>query len=276
MSEEQMGGVTYRATGSGDVTLLFVHGYGCSLLDWDAQVSALSDEFRCIAIDLPGHGASPLPGRPGMAPLAEAINVVKDRAAGRRVVLVGHSLGTRLVIDAVLAEGDKVAGLVLIDGRYYDGTRDGIERRMTALIDEQGFPAFIQRNFAGMFTENADPTLKARVLAQAARLDADFGRALFLDAVLSDPVRGPETLGRLDVPVLLLQSTDIDDQRRLISLRPGASARYMRAVSEWVPGAEVEVVPGVGHFTMIEAADAVNDRIRSFARKVSTGTDLRG
>ena len=275
MAEEQIGGVTYRTTGSGDVTLLFVHGYGCSLLDWGAQVSALSDEFRCIAIDLPGHGASPLPGRPGMAPLVEAINVVKDKAAGRRVVLVGHSLGTRLVIDAFLAGVRRVVGLVLIDGRYYDGTRDELEWRMTALIDEQGFPAFIQRNFTGMFTENADPTLRARVLAQAARLDADFGRALFLDAVLSDPVRGSETLGRLDVPVLLLQSTDIDNQRRLISLRPGASARYMRAISEWVPGAEVEIVPGVGHFTMVEAADVVNDRIRSFARKVSTGANFR-
>ena len=49
-----------ESKGNGPLTLLFVHGFGCNLHDWDAQVAALSSQYSCIAIDLPGFGKSVL------------------------------------------------------------------------------------------------------------------------------------------------------------------------------------------------------------------------
>ena len=51
------GELNVRVTGAQDPTLIFVHGFACSLEDWDAQVNALSSQFRCVALDLPGHGS---------------------------------------------------------------------------------------------------------------------------------------------------------------------------------------------------------------------------
>src|SRR5262245_46664662 len=45
------GGINFRVTGSGEPALLFVHGFACSLDDWDGQVKPLSSRMRCAALD---------------------------------------------------------------------------------------------------------------------------------------------------------------------------------------------------------------------------------
>ena len=67
-SDCSIGQINARVVGSQQATLIFVHGFACALDDWDRQVEALSPRFRCVALDLPGHGRSP---RPDMASIAE-------------------------------------------------------------------------------------------------------------------------------------------------------------------------------------------------------------
>ena len=50
--------INFVVRGTGDPTLTFVHGFACSLKDWEEQFRALSPRFRCVALDLPGHGDS--------------------------------------------------------------------------------------------------------------------------------------------------------------------------------------------------------------------------
>src|SRR4051794_6803101 len=53
--------VNYVVRGTGDPTLIFVHGFACSLDNWEEQLRGLSPSFRCVALDLPGHGGSATP-----------------------------------------------------------------------------------------------------------------------------------------------------------------------------------------------------------------------
>jgi hypothetical protein len=48
--------INFRVVGTDEPTLILVHGFACTLEDWDAQVRGLSPRFRCAALDLPGHG----------------------------------------------------------------------------------------------------------------------------------------------------------------------------------------------------------------------------
>jgi pimeloyl-ACP methyl ester carboxylesterase len=71
--------------------IVFLHGTRLTAAQWTPQVSALSDEFDCLAIDLPGHGAR----REQPFTLASASESVADAIAtqaGGRAVLVGQSL----------------------------------------------------------------------------------------------------------------------------------------------------------------------------------------
>lgn len=258
-----------QVTGDGDTAVIFVHGFGCALADWAAQVAHLSPRFKCIALDLPGHGASPVPDTPTMQALADAVNRVKQEAGTEHVVLVGHSLGTRVITDAYLQSPDQVIGLVFLDGRYYDGDPAEVLARMTALVDGTGFSGFIERAFPGMFTERSSPHQREQITRRAMAMDPVFGRAIFLESVCWDCTHGREKISQIRVPVLLLQSTDIDASRRQISMQPGMRTRYMDTVEKLVADADVKIVANVGHFAMLEAPDEVSREIDNFVEQLS-------
>jgi pimeloyl-ACP methyl ester carboxylesterase len=258
-----------RVTGEGEPTLLFVHGFSCGLDDWDAQVQGLSPSFRCVALDLPGHGGSAAPQAATMAALGSAVNAAKEQSGGRRIILIGHSLGAKVIREAYSQSSACVIGLILIDGAFYDSNREILVSKAKAAIDSGGFTAYARRHFADMFLESSDPTLRERILARALELDPIFGRDLYLEAVGWDPLRGKDTLKQIAVPVLVLQATEVNSEFQRRPLQPGMSTPFMETVTSLVPRSEARIIPGSGHFPMIEAAGAVNEAIRDFATRVA-------
>lgn len=111
------GGVMVRAVraGTGDTTLLLLHGYGESLITWRAVFDRLASRTRVIAIDLPGFGVSGKPDLPySLAAMTERLSSFLDRNVTGPVVLVGHSMGGELAASLALARPDRVHALILI------------------------------------------------------------------------------------------------------------------------------------------------------------------
>lgn len=265
MTAKPPANIRMRDIGAGEPALIFVHGFACALEDWDAQIAVLSKRYRCVAVDLPGHGGSAAGTRATMDGIAGVLSEVRRAVGAERVVLVGHSLGVRNVIDSYLAEPEGVAGLVLVDGRFYDGDPGEVAARTAALVDGPGgYVEFARKAFAGMFTERADPALRDRVVARAQQLDPGLARALLIESILWDSTKGRSALARLKLPVLHLQSSDLTPERKLISLQPDSWTQFMALVADLVPGAVVKAVPGIGHFTMLEAAGTVTSEIDAF------------
>jgi len=92
-------------------TLVFLHGTRVTRAMWDPQVAALTDRYRVVTVDLPGHGV--FADMPFRMPRAVAIaRSVIDRAGGRAIV-VGQSLGGYVAMELAAAHPGHVAGLVL-------------------------------------------------------------------------------------------------------------------------------------------------------------------
>ena len=93
--------------------IVFIHGTRLTRAQWWPQLRRLSDHYRCIAVDLPGHGA--LGDEPFT--IERAVELVRRaidaEAPSGRAVLVGLSLGGYMAIDTAEAYPDRVAGLVL-------------------------------------------------------------------------------------------------------------------------------------------------------------------
>lgn len=104
----------WTAVGPADApAIVFVHGTRLSRGQWAAQLRLLSDRFRCIAVDLPGHGAladTPF-SRDAAADLVAA--AIEAESADGRAVVVGLSLGGYVAIDTADRHPERVAGLVL-------------------------------------------------------------------------------------------------------------------------------------------------------------------
>lgn len=128
------GGVLVRAVraGTGDTTLLLLHGYGESLTTWRAVFDPLAARSRVIAIDLPGFGVSAKPDLSySLAAMTERLSRFLDRWTTGPVVLVGHSMGGELAAALALARPDRVKLLVLIAPAGYRLGLWGIAGSMT-------------------------------------------------------------------------------------------------------------------------------------------------
>lgn len=106
-------GESYIAAGPDAApAIVLVHGTRLTRTAWTAQVEALSDRFRVIALDLPGHGA--LAERPfTLAAAAAELARVVETAAGGRAVVVGLSLGGYVAMDLASRRPELIRGLVL-------------------------------------------------------------------------------------------------------------------------------------------------------------------
>ncbi len=253
--------------GHGDPPIAFVHGFACDSTDWEHQIAALRDHHLVVACDLPGHGGSP--GEPDDCSIeaygAGVAQLLVDLDLPPTIV-VGHSMGCRVVLQAYLQAPQRIAGIVLLDGsRTGSGDRLLAERGMTAQLAAQGYEGFIRDFFDGMFVAGSDPVLQSRIVARAMQMPAATGAALFTRLVGWDAAQMCESLDAVSVPLLLIQSTALNSERLRVSLDADQSSPWLELVRDRVPGVRVETLPGTGHFPHLEAPDDVNSLIADFA-----------
>ena len=111
------GDVRVRAVraGTGDTTLLLLHGWGESLLAWRNLVDPLAEHYRVLAIDLPGMGLSDKPAGPyDLAAMTRRLADLLDHETSGPVVVVGHSMGGELAAALAIAHPERVVAAVLI------------------------------------------------------------------------------------------------------------------------------------------------------------------
>jgi pimeloyl-ACP methyl ester carboxylesterase len=98
---------------AGAPAIAFVHGTRLTRGQWSEQLRLLSPRYRCIAVDLPGHGA--LADRPFSREAAADLvaDAIAAEAADGRALVVGLSLGGYVAIDTADRHPERVAGLVL-------------------------------------------------------------------------------------------------------------------------------------------------------------------
>ncbi len=107
----------YTDRGSGDRTIVLVHGWKGSHRLWDPAVYRLTREFRVIAFDNRGMGESDKPGGPyDFAVLADDLAFVLDELSATGVTLVGWSMGCTISLEYLARGGAHAARLVLMNG----------------------------------------------------------------------------------------------------------------------------------------------------------------
>jgi pimeloyl-ACP methyl ester carboxylesterase len=110
------GAISVLSAGTGPETILCVHGLGGTKASFLPTVDALADDFRVVAMDLPGFGESDKPiGAPYDAPwFARSVFAALDALGVERAHIAGNSMGGRVAIEAGLMDNDRTGGLMLL------------------------------------------------------------------------------------------------------------------------------------------------------------------
>jgi len=244
-----------------------VHGFACSHEDWKFQLETLQKKSEVVACDLRGHGATP--GQPHECSIEHYggdIAALVNNLELEPAVLVGHSMGCRVVLEAARLAPERVAGLILVDGsRVGSGDPDAAESVARAAVNKAGYAAFAENLFRQMFFR-ASPLAEATV-ARAMRQPAEIGAALWPRLARWDAAHMDAALAAVRVPLMAIQSTTRDAQLRRTPLKPGESSSWLDLLRQKVPSAKIEIISGVGHFPQLEAAETVNRLIAGFVQK---------
>ena len=237
--------VVWEALGSGEPAVVLVHGWATDRHLWDGVRTHLSARRRGVTLDLGGHGESGK-GRVEwtVASLAHDVQAVVKASGARQVVLVGHSMGGPVVLEASRLLGPTVAGIVLVDT-----VLDAEERMPAEMIASLGKQlladyAATTRSMSDehLFTAATPPAVRERVLRYLLAADPAMSVAL-LGGVWSYDA----------VPVLhALRSTPI---------RAVSADKFPTKVDvnrRHIPGYSVEIVPGTSHYLMLEKPQDFN------------------
>ncbi len=248
--------------GSGSPALVFVHGFACSLEDWRAQIGYFGKNHQVVACDLRAHGQTP--GRPHECSIEHYggdVAALVTHLELQKCVLVGHSMGCRVVLEANRPIADKVAGVVLIDGsRLADGDPDAAQAAARASVDKLGYPAFAENLFRQMFLAPS-PTADA-IVRRAVSSSGEFGPELWTRMARWDAGSMDGAFAAVRAPILAIQTTTRDANLKRTPLKAGESSPWLDYVRSH--GARAEVIPDAGHFPQIEKPEIVNRLIADF------------
>ncbi|MFC1640114.1 alpha/beta fold hydrolase [Gemmatimonadota bacterium] len=237
--------IHYEVHGSGAPTLVFVHGWACDRSYWETQVPFFSERFRVVTVDLAGHGESGQNREEWtIAAFGEDVAAVVDDLGLESAVLVGHSMGAAVIVEAARRVADRVIGLVVVDDF------NNLDYRM-APGQVETFLARFAEDFVGstrrlvstaMFLPESDSNLVKRIAENMATAAPDMGIAAIRNRILWFERAADDALREIHVPIKAINS----DQN---PTNTEATDRY---------GIEVTTMSGVGHFVMMEDPETFN------------------
>jgi pimeloyl-ACP methyl ester carboxylesterase len=246
MLDTPTGPVFYDEQGAADgAPIVLLPSGGHDHHDYDELRARLDPaRHRTVALDWPGHGASPAPTAPASATLFADVaqRLVEEVAAGTGggdgAVVVGNSVGGFSAARLAIRRPDLVAGLVLIDSGGF-APRPPHVRAFCALMARPAFlraiyPAF-SRSYMRSRTD-ADRRARATAIATTRR---DPGRRVV--ARVWGSFAGPEHDLRADAPSIVAPTLVLHGRRD-----PVIPIKIARATAALIPGARL-VAFDAGH-----------------------------
>jgi pimeloyl-ACP methyl ester carboxylesterase len=173
--------INYETAGKGEPLLVFVHCWTCNRGFWDRQVEHFSQQYQVAQLDLAGHGESGK-GRKDytIATFGADVAAVVSKIGAKQVVLVGHSMGGPVALEAEKLLGDRVIGIVGVDTFHtsFKMPKEGKEKK--EFTDnfikqfETNFPEAVTKFMRSMFAPSADPMLVELVALGSSAADKDM------------------------------------------------------------------------------------------------------
>ena len=237
--------IDYRVWGAGEPAVVLIHGWACDSNYWNAQIEALKAKYTVVAVNLAGHGASERNRADwSMGNYGEDVATVVRQLKNRQVVLVGHSMGADVALEASRRIGDRVIGIIAVDSLK----SIGLPPMRPQEINRQLAPFkanFIEatRDYATktMFAPGTDPAFMQKVAYDMSLEPPDVGVASLQSLLAMD---FSSLLPDIKVPVMAINS----------DLSPTDEARIRKSL----PGFQVEVLEHTGHFLMMEVPQRFN------------------
>ena len=232
--------IAYEVRGEGELALVFVHGWCCDRSYWSEQLPHFAEKYKVVAIDLAGHGESGLNRKDWtIGAFGKDVVAVVNKLNLDQVVLVGHSMGGFVILEAAHRMPQVVIGLVGVDTLQdfeFKYTQEQIDAWFSPL--RSNYVEATRDIVRTMFTPNSDPALVEKIVADMSSAPQEVGLGAMEGYVDFQKNEIIQVLQEVQAPIVCINSdvnpTNVEtNQRYALSFK-------------------AKIMSGVGHFNMIE------------------------
>ena len=239
--------VWYEEQGKGPA-MLWAHGLGGTLHEWDETMTFFKERYRVIAYDARGHGRSEIPDSPeaysqdimvqDMLGLMDALDIP-------RAVVGGHSMGANVALNFTLQHPDRCLRVITVgigsgstNRQWYQDWHD----KLADLAEKKGMAAFLaeMKNLpawrSALLNPKLGPRIRQEVLDNSPRAIAHTIRGVQKKRPTIFEL-GPR-LENLDVAALIVFSEFdtlvVECSRFMVQCMPRATLELIPTKSHWV------------------------------------------
>ena len=256
--------LSYSDTGpvaGSEPPIIILHGLFGSKRNWGAIAKVLSQSRRVFCLDLRNHGESPWSDRMDYGAMADDVAAFIDGHAGGHADVIGHSMGGKAAMILALYHPDKVRYLTVVDIAPAPSPGTFIHYIKALKAMDLSRVSSRKEADAQLASTEANPGIRAFLLQNLESDDGGFTWRVNLDVLaarmadlLGFPDPGARTFGN---PTLFIA---------------GGASTYVTpghhdAINGLFPIADIEIMPGVGHWAHAEAPDLFLSLVQAFLQQ---------
>lgn len=249
--------ISYNVFGSGDITLLFVHGWSCDSRYWREQIPYFAKKYKVVTIDLAGHGHSGQNRKIySLESFGQDVKAVVEELDVKRVILIGHSMGGGVIAEAAKLMPNRVIGLIGVD--TLQNVEEAMSKEEVAQIVnayKKDFRVSARAFVEQMMVKDTNPELKKWIIDDVSSAPSNVAISAFEEyAAKLDDKKMANTFKGIKAPVRCV-NTD------LWPTNIEANRRYMSSF-------DVAIMKGVGHCLMLERPDEFNKLLNRSIKEI--------
>jgi sigma-B regulation protein RsbQ len=248
--------IVYGTRGQDEPVIVFVHCWTCNHTFWDAQIDYFSKRYEVVWLDLAGHGeSSSRRQRYAMQAFGQDVAAVVNQLGAHKVILVGHSMGGPVAVEAAKQLGDRVIGIVGVDTFYTPFEYPASQEAIAAFVKpfEMDFHGTSDKMVRSMFTPQADPVAIEAIVTKFSVANPEVGVSAMYELFDWNAHQAPADLRRFSDILYNINAAPTGKEQPL--------------------NPHVVMVPGVGHFVAQVKPEAFNQALERIITKLTGKTD---
>lgn len=254
--------IYYKVMGEGQPVVL-LHGFAEDSNIWNEQVSFLQQQCQLIIPDLPGSGKSGMLQKDNaiIDDFAASVNALLATQNIERCILVGHSMGGYITLAFAERYAEKLQAFGLVHSTAFadNDEKKASREKGIQMMEEYGVFPFLKNTTPNLFSGSYKKQYPERV-TQLIEQGKNFSKESLIQyytAMMNRPDR-TEVLVKSNVPVLFI----IGSEDKAAPLNDLMQQVHLPKISH------VHIIEGVGHMSMWEEAEKLNNYLLDFIRNV--------